>query len=434
MKTTIGQIANESISFQDGSLFKALTESVNLHRSTKADTKIRGNKYFGSPSFEAILKVIFEATGIRLVGKEGGPAIMPPAMSPGHIFREKWVQEWIEEGMGSAAHDAVKLMKAKRAGTLLRGTVDLKNSRVSGCYSDLVLDFYMPRDMMIGTTFTAEEVSAIILHEVGHAFTFFEYVSRTVTTNQLVACMTRCLDGTLDDGKITTIFGKVADEGRLDSEKAKALASARSEEVICSILIDAEIQEMESVLGASVYDVNSCEFLADQFSVRHGAGVHLASGLDKLMYAYVVLEPFTRVKNWAVFVCMGVGVAGAVGGVIAFFLYLVLGGLLQFKEDEIYDNPGYRLERIRHGMLAQLKVIGEDDNRIKQIHKDIATVEEMFAKYDQDLNIFGKIAYMLKPGFRRAHKYEQLQKDLERISHSGLFVAASKFNQFARGN
>ena len=85
-------------------------------------------------------------------------------------------------------------------------------------------------------------------------------------------------------------------------------------------------------------------------------------------------------------------------------------------------------------MLAQLKVIKEDDDRIKQIHKDIALVEEMFAKYDQELNLFGKVAYMLKPGFRRAHKYEQLQKDLERISHSGLFVAASKFNQFARGN
>lgn len=431
-----GIMALESISFQKGKLFADLTEAVGALRKV-AEVGCKADKLFAFNEASALLKVIKQHTNITFVWKDGeksGPAMMPPALTPNHLFIANWVKAYLQEN--TVDFDPSKDVRAildKMSKPLVQGTVDLKNSRVTGLFAELEIELYMPPSIFTKAGLMSDgEIAAIILHEVGHAFTYMEFVTRSVTTNQVLAGLVRACDKSMPAEKREIIFVKGADVLKMSGEQKEALLKAKSQTEVGYIALDAAVQLSVSELGASCYDVNSCEYLADQFATRHGAGRELVTALDTLMKNnHWAKMPkgnwFIGAVKFILIVCAVLFITVAtVGAIWLVIIFTVLTS--PDKNGEIYDNEKTRFLRIKHQNVEWLKDQSLSTEKKKKLIEDNETIDKLSTYYDDNLSKIEKLSYFFSPTYRNAHKYEVLQKQLEATAHNDLFSLSAKLS------
>jgi hypothetical protein len=422
-------MALESIDFQDGEFFKALTKAVEELRDNKKDCALVEKNFFESDSVMGITEIIKRYTNLAVEITEGGPAIYNLQLTGNHILFDR---QAIAEYKELAGHDdsadinnILKIMKLK----LIQGHVDLKEGKVYGVFAQIPLHMLVPKDMFCGknnyTNFNPDEVAAMLLHETGHAFTTMEFCTRSISTNQVIAGLTRALDKSVGEDKRYVIFDKVAKQMDLNKERTKALKEAKTEEQISVIVLDDSIEKSMSELGYSIYDVNSNEYLADQFAARQGATKALVTGLDKY---HRLPSPSLTAEMWAVSIY--VGFIAAIMTVLSFglaipFWFLILVSFTD-KKNDIYDNPAARMKRLKLQNVELLKVTTLKPEIKKGLLEENDAIDKVMKEYQDKLGLIEKVAYFLKPSYRNAHKYELLQKELEDFASSDMFSAAAK--------
>lgn len=436
MATKLRQAA-ESISFQSTEFFEELSEQINVIRQDARARGLTPKAFFKADSVLKLSALIQKHTGMDInIAEAGlnGPAIYPPQITGNHILNDKEMIEMLEEydpEFSSQKHldDAFKALGKP----VIKGEIDLKKGRVSGAFEKMTCLMIMPQAMILDSKrYNSEEVAAVILHETGHAFTFMEYISRTLTTNQALSHLSKVLDGSVEQSNRVVLFGKAGDELKLDAEKKKALQDCKTPEQLSVILLDTAIQKSVSELGGSIYDVNTAEYLADQYATRQGAGRALVTALDKIHVTYgmtranmLVGEFFMLAGGLAM---LGVGVL-ALHPILIFYggMILTLALVGPSKEGEIYDNPMARFRRVRDQFVQQLKDDPSDELRTRLL-SELKQIDEVMdsGRYADKLTILTGIAYYLRPGYRAAHKYEMLQKELEQLGNSEVFVHAAK--------
>jgi len=414
-------VAVESINFQDGKLFKELTESIVLLRK---NVKQSDSDFFKSKEIKNLLKVIKDHTNLTIVLSAGEPSVFPPVLTGNHVFYDQEMMASLKYNWGiDTNEDVTKVLKGLKH-KAISGEVDLVKAKVSGAYANMEMRMMMPVNMLANEKpYLAEEVAAIMLHEIGHVFTFMEFVSRASTTNQSLSLLSRMLDSSISQDTRVTVFAKSAKELELSKEKEAALLRCKTEEQLTVILIDAGIEKSVSELGRSIYDVNSCEYLADQFATRMGAGRYLVTGLDKLMNStfYKVIG----FVNMALFLTTIIGTVVATNvTAIPLFLLILIAGV--DKKVEIYDNMAARINRVKLQNVEQLKDKSLPKEVREHLLQEIETIDKVALGYKDKLPIIDKLAYYIRPGYRNAHKYEMLQKELENMASNSLFTAAAK--------
>jgi hypothetical protein len=360
-------------------------------------------------------------TNILIVLEEGGPAIYTPQIRGNHIFNDKEFIAWLKEiQRDDLVEGQIKNILKKIKQQKINARVDLVHGKVSGAYAQIELRMLMLKEMYVAhSKFLAEEVAAIMLHEIGHAFTYYEFVERGVTTNQSLALLTTVLDSRNVANK-EFVFAEYSKTFDLDSEKTEALKKCKDAYTMNLIILDQAIEESISELGKSIYDVNSCEYLADQFAARFGAGKYLVTGLDRLMGQYKTITFVITTFSYLILITTTILFPP---GALLWLLMLIAN---PDKNNEIYDNMHARINRVRLQNLEQLK--DKDlSNEVRAILlKEIDDIDLVLSKYKDELNFSEKVAYVFRPGYRSAHKYEKLQKDLENIAGNDLFLLSAK--------
>lgn len=417
MRTKLLSVASEAIAFQNGNLFSKITKTIEDIRSNVKSSK---EKYNPVSALEPLKSLIFNETGVSLNFAEGGPAVMLPFINKNHIFFDKELFRILEDYKVFGDDQIKALLKKQKSAMTVKGKVDLKNSKVSGIYSDVTCIMYLPIYFFTGTGFSAEEAAAVILHELGHVFTTFEMVTRLTSTNFALELLSRSYDSAQTQEQKEALFISFKNEGFLKARQAEVLAETKSKQDALIVFFDSQIENTVSDLGASVYDVNSCEYLADQFATRHGAGLHLTTALTK----YVPEEGRSLLFYVVLFVFFAVVGSLALMGLVGFLFTATV--LMESKENNIYDNMYSRLNRIRHQLIQQLKEVKLNDKQLVDILAGMDAVEANMQKYKDELDYISKIAYILKPSYRAAHSQEKLQKFLENMAYNPLFVEHKK--------
>lgn len=428
--------ALESIQFQKTDLFNGITACISKMRSPGL---VNRNKFYDSSEIDDLSAVIQKYTGISFgFGDcDFGPATYIPRLDQ-HIFDNveniKALQEFYSNY--DLHYDLTKVFKALDS-DLIDGTVSLKESKVTGFFTKLKCWMFLPRDYLLDTTFLDEELAAIVLHEIGHVFTSFEYLDRTVTTNQALGIMLKAMDNTTHSQDKKVIFSKAKDILKLDEDAYKLILGSDDKELVTLVVMNQQIEDCKSELGGSVYDVVSCEYLADQFSARHGAGRYLVTGLDKLFSRGMSVASsiyfaslFGSLQIAAVAVIFGgVVLGGALG--LAVMLGMAVNAVYTASKsdtDFIYDNSLTRLNRIKHQMVQRLKDPTASSDEKKYIVNYLEEVEPIIRKYagDNEVKLRNRIAFF----FSKKHKYDfefmSLQKDLEEMGNSNLFIMSEK--------
>ena len=431
-----GIMALEAIHFQGDSFFKELTEAVAAVGLMEMPLKnVAGlTAFYESKEMLEIIKVIERYTKISLFYKKDyyntGPACIVPLFNKNHII----FNTSDRKTAGDELERDAKSLLIHLNKPMLAGSVDLRNNTISGDYCEMEFILALPVNLFFGACdLKADEYAAIILHEVGHIFTTFEFISRTLTTNQVLAATSAALR-TKDPEIISAVFTSAEKIMGMTKEQAIAFNTAKDDKSVAVILLASAIDKSISELGKSVYDSVSCEQLADQYAARCGAGKSLVIGLDKIIplgYKNPRLSGYdaTLYVMWAI--SMYVFPVLSVLLILSLVSYVgrsIVDGLFASKEDAVYDDFPSRLKRVKDQLIQRLKDPALNSIEKEQLIKDIAEIEAITSKSHTDLLFFEKIAYLLKPSYRNAHKYEILQKELETLSNNSLFIQAAKLS------
>lgn len=431
--------ALESIQFQKSDLFNEITLCIGKMRNLKTINK---QGILEGPDVDNLAAVISKYTGLgyTFVDNGYGFTAYTPILNQ-HIFDRNLDSNKFGEAVQEIDHhySVRKMMEAMKT-DILKGTVSLKESKVTGFFSDLKCFMSIPRFMLNDKTWLDEELAAFVLHEIGHSFTSFEYLSRTVTTNQALSLMQRTMDKTTsyEDRKIVMATAMQAEKIKLDADAQKLILGDVTPEAMTLIVINQQIEACKSELGASVYDLVSCEYLADQFAARHGAGRYLITALDKCAARGVDIGVssfyFRLGMNMMI---VGVAVAGLgfplTGLAVGVFSLLLGTGQWAYDNSKYemthgYDNDLTRMNRIKHQMVERVKDTECPPDEKKFILSYLDEVEPVIKKYQGQNNpkLKDRIAFF----FSKKHKYDfefkAFQKDLEELGNNDLFIMSEK--------
>ena len=214
------------------------------------------------------------------------------------------------------------------------GYVDLKNSTVSGVFSQYPIkigigEFFFKDETGQHSAFSAEEVTAILIHEIGHAFTTFEYLSKTVMTSLVVSTSVKNSMGINEPDKRAKVIVKAASDAgvALDREYVKETIGKHGESADV-VFLTKHVKDLNKLTKTNYYDARNCEQIADQFAVKHGAGAALGSALERLFkmglqthYQSTVTFVTIEVLKVATFMLTAV-LAAAIGSYIALSLMI----------------------------------------------------------------------------------------------------------------
>lgn len=444
MKSTKQLLGLEAISFQDGKS-KLMSELADEIGHIRAIGTFTNNLIARS----RIAQIIAKHTGISTAWELDENTYMNayiflPDMNINHPLLESWERAFRAE---TTLTELVQRTKSSK----LQGTVDRKNSRVYGCFTQTTSSACLTKGILSSKEISDSGIAAVILHELGHLFTYYELLMGTVTLNYATATATANIlktNNPVERVEILTEFETVCGV-RLDDKET--IVRTDDKGVIFSQVFGSVIRDKRDETGMPVYSYNSCEYVADQFAVRHGAGFELAKTLEVMFRDFK--DPSTR--TWAAHIftnILGICFTGAVGsllgittitqvaavvGSVSFNLVgavAIVGAMLFISvalmlcpPGDIYDKPRDRVSRIIREYNAALK-----DTRLKGDVRQYY-LNELNSLYAIEKTLVDKRswtdavwAYMIPSG-RKARKDEQFQQAIEKLANNSIFAAAAQF-------
>jgi hypothetical protein len=418
-------IATEGIDFQSGAFFRELTgiftELSDLSAESLPD----------HPAAQQLSTLITHYTGmnVRVMWGDSGPAVMPPFINKNNPLLSCWA-DWVRQQYLPNT-DGDKLIADAKSRPL--GRVDRKNGRVSGVFSNVESTMYMPVDLQFRKRLTPAEVASTVLHELGHVFGYFELISATLSTNQILAGLSKKLDQSGNVKDREAVLVKVKDAAGLKDLDAEALAKSSDKKVIETVVVSNIAREIESELGTSLYDMNSFEVLADQFAARHGAGRDIVTALDKLMRDFGHIQYRSTVSYlFMEAVKLALMAAGPLTyGVSWVLCFLMCASDSLEVEEDVYALSKVRFGRVRDQLVEAMKSKKLTEEQIASYTEDLTVIDEVIAGVKDRQQLLGYVRDFLSPVRRRRISQEKLQRELETIANNDLFVRAASLRQFA---
>lgn len=307
-----------------------------------------------------------------------------------------------------------------------KGFVDRKHARVGGYLSDvknyLMINFFTLK----AETMTPAEVTAIVVHELGHAFGGLESHHRLQTSNATIVDVLDNLNRNKSDKALYT-FKKNFDEKDLEK------ASMNNNKEITDFygkLANAYLGELNSQLINNKYDETNFENMADSFAVRFNLGRDLFTGLHKLHVNYGAVTHKTSFFYWSLLiiefftltislVLMGPMSAGLVALILLAFANLPAGHMT-------YDDPMGRYNRIKNGIVNNLKNDKLPAPVVKELLSQFTLIDSVMKQSmhfeGMAEKMFGPLDFMNKTD----NYYIRLQQTVENSLNTQLFVSSAK--------
>ena len=333
--------------------------------------------------------------------------------------------------------------------------IDLQAAKMHNVPKDIVVTVAMDFIWTIQKLeLTARETAAILLHEVGHGWTFLEYAHRQTMNNSIL----------METLKDNTSNGKSAKEKlilvlqRINPKAARNLSTKNNIGTISLTLARAYVD-------ANLYSSVDSEQMADQFATRFGLGAELSTAMGKLNSEYrgfsgLLLITFMIAASLLVSILIAllpiIIVTIAMGG---FTLAWLLGSIiLSIKVTLIiivvrhllgadkktaetadrYDDMINRVKRMKFDLVRQLRTSKMPDQAKKQLLAAIDNVDAVIEDVSK-IRIVDAIARPLsflweKTSFTEIERmnYERMDKVIESLMENDLHVATAKLQTFKK--
>lgn len=398
----------ESILRQNGSFFKELTEAI---------VRLRENRDYTTDGIKKsmLLSAIRAHTGFNIscaiVGGDNAASYVIAMSNFNGLFG-------YEFSGGSTASKSILDFN----NNVINGLVNEATGKVGGDFSKVPVNIEISLSLIgHSSSFTPEESAAVIIHELGHTFSYFQFMGMCSYGAVLTGIAARDLLDSSSYKEREVIIKKLENTLGIDKIiKLDQLVETPKPGIEVILLAEYVSRLPEKTLNLS-YDVRGAEQQADTFVVRHGAAAAHASALDKFhrefgsygkptFWGHLVAET-SRLFNLAK---VGVHMTD-----------LIFGNVVPMR----YDRPKDRLEYLKLQLISDLKLVPKNNNKLReQILRDIAAVEKVYndaGMYRRDVvQFFWDVVNVRGKDLK---KREDMRKALERMLYNDLFLKATQF-------
>ena len=308
------------------------------------------------------------------------------------------------------------------------GYINIKGARLGGYLSEakhyLIINFFSLKLLDMNP----REVTAVILHEVGHAFTGLETHHRLTTTNSTIMDIMDKLN------KHEVEEAEYLYKHHFTAEDVKDAEHHNNDPIVnfYGKLARSYVKELDSQLLDGKYDETNFENLADSFAGRFNLGDALVTGLDKLhsRYGNTYRGTSGRVIYFTallinVFILLFLLASQMY---MAFTFLILVAGLLFGTKDSImtYDNPKERYNRIRNGITNNLKNTDLPDDVVKMLLAQWTKITEILDEVINNKILPQVIADTFIPSNRSMNKNIEVQQLVENSFNNILFVKSAQ--------
>lgn len=415
-------IGMEAIDFQADNLKKILAFHIGELRKLSKEELLREGTY--AVLSAEIKKTTNLNTTIIVDQLYGSAAVMVPDVNRNNPLVNDMYKGYLPNATG------LKLVENAR--NVIKGTVNLKKARVDGVYANLDHTVFLPLTDLLSERFTDEEIVAVLLHEIGHIFVYYEYISRTVTTNTVLAGIAKTMSSTTDPKEIETVLLSAKKVLQLTDLDVKKLVNNSRVDLVEMVVVSSAIEQARSELGSDIYDMNSFEALADNFATRLGCGRELVTALDKYyrsgndmalrtLPTYLALE---ATKLLSLGLSTLIAATAAIAGTTLFGMLIILSTIFLVGRDlntKDYDRPLFRLKRIKEQLVERMKDKRASKEERKQLAESVEHIDGLLKDYNTRTSVLVKLAAVVSTSVRNRYKQEQLQSELESLASNELF-------------
>jgi hypothetical protein len=327
-------------------------------------------------------------------------AVDIPQFGSGNVLTNKWLKQYV----GTRHSDA---LAANNNG--IKGSVDLAKGKVSGDFSDHIVNIYIASYFFAGDV-KAACTAAALLHEIGHVFTIFELMDRIASTNQFLAAVVGEVLGTSDVKKKMQIVSDLNSKLKYGFNSVDELIAAKTDAEVAIVVLADEVVNCRSELGFNIYDQRAAEQLADQYVARLGYGKELADLMT-------ILAPFHATHGLFARITVGMLAAMVMVALPPLFV-LIMYISVDLQGESVYDTPKRRIEVIRADVLRSIRY--SKGITLEMLKKTLADLDSINKNIDK-LNDSATISTLLARWIRGVGgKSTQIQKLLEDLSASRL--------------
>lgn len=425
MARTIENLSLESIQSQDGAFFDGLTDSVEF---------LKANGTFTTEAIieSQILDRIRLHTGMWVdvvVKKEAqvGAYVMLPSVDKNHPFVNENLRKWYSGDVGmTAAHLLDKIPK---------GIVNTETGKVGGLFSKIRCDLSLGYDLIQGGRFTAREVAAVILHELGHLFTYFLHLGTTVQTALFSSAVAKNVMEAQTFEERVKILSESERTLGIELPTKEALAKLNPAKVgngVQAVILSTLAEKQKSESGSSIYELRACEQIADDYAVQHGASKDLVTALDKVgrIYgedSYRNGALFAMIEACKLIIFIGSIAFGAWGSTLSMAIYIMVTN----PTLRAYDKPGDRAELIKKRCINQLQERGLTKEEKLSIQADIDVIDKVINSTHDKSTLLELFWTNFRRQGRAASKQLEFNKAVEELIFNETFQEAAAFSTMA---
>lgn len=413
----IGVPSLEFMEFQNDSFFKDLTTAIGLIRTyEKPTTKV---------VFESGLETLINRrlkTKIELQVRDT-PTLMAyaalPDLNKTHPFMAIFGVSETDAQLGRFVANIDQTLRRI-------GTVNIEQGEVSGVFSEIPVTVAISSGFFNSRASDAE-IAAVILHEVGHVFTYFYYILHGTIGGFISTAIATAAAGAKGDSERKVLFEKGARAMGIDNVGVSTLLHQTPDqisEVFQSLYVNETMNRLRTQTGYGLYELKCCEQLADVFATRYGAGLALASGLFYLEKVHQ--QPRSRAMYVASMACATVQklLSPITSAQIPGTNPLIL--LLTGEEVSPYDSFPDRIKLIKQQMIEALKVKGLDEGDRKKFINDAEEIDRILKTVEYQPTFFKRIRNVIFPRNKRKLNALELQKTIEDMMYNETFIQAAK--------
>ena len=397
------------------------------------DTEYLRIKVARSHFGDLISDLVYRRFGIKLqvmFNNDCIGAIMPMILNENHVLLDNY---W--RGGGVLPKDQVRVIKEAKNKT---GWVDLEHAKVGGLFSEYLhkMWFDVVGHFRLHQT-TVPGMVAIILHELGHAFTYYEFANRLEETNQVLAHLSDEIRNPTSPSKRIYIFKELAGKFGVKEEEFNDIIEEENEAILGVKLFKKYVAFVKSQLPNRKYTETSSEQLADNFAARFGYGRQLITALDQF-YQFDP-ERNSSVRRMAPYfeiikhmLLIGAAVVYTIGGLVIIgvaiaFLYVICfihGG--EEDEDMTYDRLKMRYTRIRQQYIERINKIPMSKEDLRHVVDEVHQMDEIIKQCAVYRSLFTRLANFVFSKNRAAKASVELQYLLEELTHNNLFLKSAE--------
>lgn len=358
-------------------------------------------------------EIIKAHTGINVtfyVNKEVGYNAFAkiPSMDSNHPF---FTQSGFEVWFGSET-SVTGLDKGP-----LEGSIDSKKYKVTGAFGKVEAPIMVGLPLIKDKSFTNEEITEIIAHEVGHHYTYYQLLGGLIRDSWLIANASKVAAGAQDIEVRKKVLVRTQEQLGTDilkHDELLASASATRKDTVELVLVSNSLIKGGTQSGTPYYDARTVEQIADSFVAYHGGGRHLASALVKFSkmrnefgfrglasrdpVTYLVVELLKTM--WVLFSFFTIPVS------------TIIWLIAMIPDVKRYDDPEMRVNTLKQQLLGALRQAKSKEDK-DALMEEIQAVDMALKELKDKRNFYTMVYETITPVGRKRYNQEKQQEAIK---------------------